>query len=51
MKNVSFTNEEGQVIGDTQISCVIGEPVVHHRVRHPIEGENEKLLPDVWICD
>lgn len=47
----SFTDEEGQVIGDTQISRVVGQPVVHHRVRHPVEGENEELLPDVRICD
>lgn len=49
--NDVFTDEEGQVIRDTQIGCVVGQSVIDHGIRHPIEGENKKFLSDIRMRD
>lgn len=50
-RNGTFTDKEGQIIGNTEISRIVGQSVVHHCVRHPIESKNKKLFPNVRIRD
>lgn len=46
-----FTDEEGQIIGDAEVGRVVRQSVIDDRVRHPVERQDEELLPDVRISD